>query len=140
MPAPAAPRSEPDPSGVGSTPALVRVEQLTRVFDVSPPWLNRVLAGEPRRLLRAVDDVSFEIRRGETFALVGESGSGKSTVAKMIVGLLRPTAGVVLFDGADLMAAGSIGKNRALRRRLSMIFQDPDASLNPRMMAADIIA
>jgi peptide/nickel transport system ATP-binding protein len=65
---------------------LLRVESLTRVFDVSRPWLNRVIENEPRRLLTAAADISFEIAKGETFAIVGESGSGKSTVAKLIVG------------------------------------------------------
>ncbi len=118
----------------------IKVENLVRVFDVSRPWLNRVIEQEPRRLLTAVDGVSFAIARGETFALVGESGSGKSTIAKMIVGLVQPTAGRILFDGTDLQGDGGLDGNRALRRRLTMIFQDPYASLNPRMTAAEIIA
>ena len=124
------------------TPARehIKVENLVRVFDVSRPWLNRVIEQEPRRLLTAVDGVSFAIPRGDTFALVGESGSGKSTIAKMIVGLVQPTAGRILFDGTDLQGDGGLDGNRALRRRLTMIFQDPYASLNPRMTAAEIIA
>ena len=70
---------------------LVKVENLSRVFDVSKPWLNRALEGLPRRLLTAVADVSFSIAARQTFALVGESGSGKSTVARMIVGLVQPS-------------------------------------------------
>ena len=116
------------------------VTDLVRIFDVSRPWLNRVIEREPRRYLTAVDGVSFAIPRGETFALVGESGSGKSTIAKMIVGLVPPTRGQILFDGTDLHADGGLDGNRALRRRLTMIFQDPYASLNPRMTAAAIIA
>ena len=77
---------------------LIKVDHLTRVFDVSKPWLNRVIERESKQYLRAVDDVSFEINKGETLALVGESGSGKSTIAKMLVGLLKPTSGSVLFD------------------------------------------
>ncbi len=118
---------------------LVSVESLTKIFDVSRPWLYRVLQGEPRRTLTAVDGVSFDIPRGQTFALVGESGSGKSTVAKTMVGLLRPSKGRIVFDGTDISDAAS-GADAALRRRLTMIFQDPYASLNPRMTAAAIIA
>ena len=66
---------------------LLKLEGVSRDFDVSRPWLNRVLEGEPRRLLRAVDGVSFDVSRGETLALVGESGCGKSTVARLIAGL-----------------------------------------------------
>src|SRR5438105_4394936 len=93
---------------------LLRLERVSRDFDVSRPWLNRVLEHEPRRVLRAVDGVSFEVESGETLALVGESGCGKSTVARLIVGLYRPTEGAVAFNG----------------RRMQMIFQDPYASLN----------
>jgi peptide/nickel transport system ATP-binding protein len=137
---PLAPRAPVSSRCAMTDTPLVKIDSLNRVFDVSAPWLNRVLSSEPRRTLTAVDDVSFEIRRGETFALVGESGSGKSTIAKMIVGLLRPSAGRVLFDGTDITTGGDLASNRALRRRLTMIFQDPYASLNPRMSAAAIIA
>jgi peptide/nickel transport system ATP-binding protein len=123
-----------------AAPGHLEVCDLARIFDVSRPWLNRVIERQPRRLLTAVDGVSFAIPRGETFALVGESGSGKSTIAKMIVGLVAPTRGRIVFDGVDLSAGGGLGANRALRRRLTMIFQDPYASLNPRMNAAEIIA
>ncbi|MCP5368882.1 MAG: ATP-binding cassette domain-containing protein, partial [Hyphomicrobiales bacterium] len=78
---------------------LLKVDGLARYFDVSPPWLNRVLEGKPRLSLRAVDGVDFEIAKGRTFALVGESGCGKSTVARLIVGLYKPTRGTVEFDG-----------------------------------------
>ncbi|HVL57592.1 MAG TPA: oligopeptide/dipeptide ABC transporter ATP-binding protein [Burkholderiaceae bacterium] len=119
--------------------SLVRVDSASKVFDVSPPWLNRVLERKPRMLLRAVDSVSFEIERGETLALVGESGCGKSTVARMLVGLYRPTRGSIAFDGHD-MSALSNASGRRLRRRMQMIFQDPYASLNPRWKVAEIIA
>jgi peptide/nickel transport system ATP-binding protein len=104
--------------------ALLSVSHVSRDFDVSPPWLNRVLEREPRRILRAVDDVSFEVERGETLALVGESGCGKSTLARLVVGLYAPTAGRIDFRG----------------RRMQMIFQDPYASLNPRWRVKDIVA
>ncbi len=118
---------------------LVVAEGLGKIFDVSAPWLNRLLEGKPRQLLHAVDGVSFEIRPGETLALVGESGCGKSTIARMLVGLHRPTRGRVLFEGRDL--AGLQGKEESrLKRRLQMIFQDPYASLNPRWKVGRIIA
>jgi len=97
-----------------------------------------MLGGEGRQELRAVDGVSFDIRKGETFALVGESGSGKSTVARMVVGLLPPSGGAIAIDGNVL--SGAEGYPRALRRRLQMIFQDPYASLDPRWRVEDIIA
>ena len=118
---------------------LVVVEDITKVFDVSPPWLNRVIERKPRTLLRAVDGVSFEIARGETLALVGESGCGKSTVARMLVGLYAPSRGHVAFDGTDLSTLGTAA-GKPLRSKLQMIFQDPYASLNPRWKVADIIA
>jgi peptide/nickel transport system ATP-binding protein len=119
---------------------LVEVKGLTRTFDVSKPWLNRVIEGDERKLLRAVQDVTFGIARRETFALVGESGSGKSTVAKMVVGLLEPTAGTVTIDGINMWQGAHAGDLKALRRRIQMIFQDPYASLNPRWRVGRIIA
>jgi len=118
---------------------LIRIENLWRRFDVSKPWLNRVIERQDRQFLTAVADVSFEIAKGETFALVGESGSGKSTIAKMIVGLVRASEGRILFDGQD-MTAMQPADLRSLRRRFQMIFQDPFASLNPRWRVGDIIA
>ena len=119
--------------------ALLKIEHLTRYFDVSKPWLNRVLEREDKQFLTAVADVSFEIKRGETFALVGESGSGKSTIAKMVVGLLGASEGTIDFDGHRM--TGTAGAEmRDLRRRFQMIFQDPFASLNPRWRVGDIIA
>ena len=76
-----------------SSDPLVRVDGLVKTFDVSPPWLNRVIERKPRQFVRAVDDISFDIVRGKTLALVGESGCGKSTVARLLVGLQTPTAG-----------------------------------------------
>ncbi|MEM7566174.1 MAG: oligopeptide/dipeptide ABC transporter ATP-binding protein [Pseudomonadota bacterium] len=121
------------------TDTLVEVRGLTRRFDVSKPWLNRVIEREERRILTAASDVTFDIGRGETFALVGESGSGKSTIAKMMVGLLPPTSGSISIDGTDLWAA-SADRQRELRKQFQMIFQDPYASLNPRWRVADIVA
>ena len=108
----------------------LEVDQLTRTFDVSAPWLNRVLERKPKRYLRAVQDVTFTVGRGKCLALVGESGCGKSTVARLVTGLYAPTEGSIVFapdrNGAPMEA--------------QMIFQDPHASLNPRWRVGDIIA
>src|SRR5438876_8956270 len=117
----------------GATP-LVELIDVARHFDVSPPWLNRVLERKPRALLKAVDGVSLAIASGETLGLVGESGCGKSTVARLIVGLYAPTRGAIEFDGAVVAGDDAIDgtAQRAARRGMQMIFQDPYASLNPR--------
>ena len=119
---------------------LVKVAGLSRYFDVSAPWLNRVIDGQPRLVLRAVDGLDFEINRGETLALVGESGCGKSTVARLVVGLYRPTAGSIVFDGVDMAGLGGRAEMAPIRRRLQMIFQDPFASLNPRWRVSAIVS
>ena len=122
-----------------SSGPLVDVENLTKTFDVSPPWLNRIIERKPRQFVHAVDGVSFTIERGKTLALVGESGCGKSTVARLLVGLHEPTAGRVRFDGTDTAVTFRGSGALALRRRMQMIFQDPYASLNPRWKVADIV-
>ena len=106
--------------------AILEVDALERRFDVSAPWLNRLIERKPRKTLRAVDGVDFTIQRGQTLALVGESGCGKSTIAKLVTGLHAPSGGSIRFHGD--------------RDRLQMIFQDPFASLNPRWRVARIIA
>jgi peptide/nickel transport system ATP-binding protein len=88
---------------------------------------------------RVVDDVSFSIRRGETLGLVGESGSGKSTVARMLLRLVQPTAGEVKYEGRDLLGA-SLREMREMRRRMQIVFQDPYAALDPRMRVREILA
>lgn len=117
---------------------LVHVEDAARWFDVSAPWLERVLSGQSRTMLRAVDGVSFTINRGETLALVGESGCGKSTIARLLVGLYPLTRGAIHIDGQSIAQLKG-PKGKALRRRLQMIFQDPYASLNPRWRVGRII-
>jgi peptide/nickel transport system ATP-binding protein len=118
---------------------LVALHEVGHDFDVSRPWLTRLLERAPRQVLRAVDRVSFEIRRGETFALVGESGCGKSTVARLIVGLERPSRGNIYFDG-EAQTHGTTAWSADVRRRMQMIFQDPYASLNPRWRVHDIVS
>ena len=122
-----------------SSGPLVDVENLSKTFDVSPPWLNRIIERKPRQFVHAVDGVSFSIERGKTLALVGESGCGKSTVARLLVGLHQPSAGRVCFDGTDTAVTFRGSGALALRRRMQMIFQDPYASLNPRWKVADIV-
>ena len=109
-----------------SPPALVEARNLTKEY----PSDNGVT--------RVVDDVSFTILPGETLGLVGESGSGKSTVARMLLRLVEPTAGEVLFEGHPLPSASS-SEMRALRRRMQIVFQDPYAALNPRMRVHQIL-
>jgi peptide/nickel transport system ATP-binding protein len=118
---------------------LVQAHDLDKAFDVSPPWLNRVLERKPRQLLNAVDGVSFDIEKGKTLALVGESGCGKSTVARLLVGLYEPTRGRLTFDGQDAHAVFKTAQAASLRRRIQMIFQDPYASLNPRWIVEDVV-
>jgi peptide/nickel transport system ATP-binding protein len=121
-------------------PPLLQVHELAKYFDVSKPWLARLVENQPRQILKAVNGVSFDIHKGETFSLVGESGCGKSTVAKLIVGLHNPSRGEIVFDGANIADAITRKKSRTLRRRWQMIFQDPYASLNPRWRVRDIVS
>jgi peptide/nickel transport system ATP-binding protein len=131
--------SQPKAGWSGTEAALVEIEGLGRVFDLSKRWLNRVLEGSGKVMLTAVDGVDMSIRRGETYALVGESGSGKSTIAKMVVGLLPPSSGSVHIDGVDIWKELGGAQQRQIRRRIQMIFQDPFASLNPRWRVGSII-
>jgi peptide/nickel transport system ATP-binding protein len=120
--------------------AYLDVSGLSRHFDVSDPLIARLLAGGKRRRLTAVDDVSFRIAKGETYALVGESGSGKSTIARMIVGLERPDSGRIGIDGHTVFdeVNGQVQDN-SLRQKLQMVFQSPYSSLNPRWRVGDIL-
>lgn len=119
---------------------LLQVRDLARYFDVSRPWLARMLERLPKQILKAVDGIDFEIAKGETFSLVGESGCGKSTVARLVVSLYAATKGTIEFDGVDLSKLDSRAEIAPVRRRMQMIFQDPYASLNPRWRVADIVA
>ncbi len=117
----------------------LRAESLQCYFTASPGLIGR-LAGGRTRTVRAVEDVSFDIRQGETFSLVGESGCGKSTVARLIVGLYGLSRGRLSVEGKDLSTADARKRNAAEQAQLQMIFQDPYASLNPRMRVRNIIA
>lgn len=115
--------------------SLLWVENLVKEFDLVKPSLFK----RERETLRAVDSVSFDIRRGETFGLVGESGCGKSTTARCILRLLKPTSGRVLFDEVDLSELGK-EELRQFRQRMQIVFQDPHASLDSRMSVRDLVA
>ena len=120
---------------------FIRIDRLSQRFDLSDPWIARLISRRPKQFLNAVDNVSFNIEKGKTYALVGESGSGKSTIALMAVGLLRPTGGSVLIDGHNLYdRTQSQLEHRRIRRRLQMVFQSPYASLNPRWRVGNILA
>ncbi|MGB4726393.1 MAG: dipeptide/oligopeptide/nickel ABC transporter ATP-binding protein, partial [Thermogutta sp.] len=112
---------------------LLIVRHLKKYFPKRRGLLSRVVANT-----RAVDDVSFAIRRGETLGLVGESGCGKTTLGRTVVRLLEPTSGTIVFDGQDVLKATG-QELRAMRRRMQIVFQDPFSSLNPRMTIKSII-
>ncbi len=113
---------------------LVEVENLRVWFPIRSGLVLDRHVGD----VRAVDDVTFEVRRGETLGLVGESGSGKTTVGRALLRLYKPTAGKIVFDGQDITALGE-RELRPLRRRMQMVFQDPFASLNPRHSVGRIV-
>jgi len=112
---------------------VIKIKNLTKTFELNGGWFAKT-----KRLVRAVDGVSFGVGQGETLGLVGESGCGKSTIGKMIVKLLEPTEGQVLFKGQNIERFGG-SRMRTFRRNVQMIFQDSFSSLNPKMKVADII-
>ncbi|MBN2334574.1 ABC transporter ATP-binding protein [Candidatus Bathyarchaeota archaeon] len=116
------------------TETLLKVEHLKKYFPIRGGILSQQIAS-----VRAVDDVSFEVQKGETFGLVGESGCGKTTLGRCILLLTKPTDGKILFEGKSLTEL-SPRELQKLRQEMAMIFQDPYSSLNPRMTVADIIA
>jgi len=114
---------------------LLEVRNLTKIFDLAESPFGGRRSGE----VRAVDDVSLDIQEGETLGLVGESGSGKSTLGRLILRLIEPTSGAIVFDGVDLLQASG-SELRRLRRDMQIIFQDPFGSLDPRYRVEDVIA
>ena len=129
-----APQGQPAATSVPSSEALMTVTGLTKHFPVTRGVILRRRLG----LVRAVDDVSFDVVRGQTLGIVGESGCGKTTTARMLVRLTEPTGGQIVFDGHDIthLRAGAM---RPLRREVQMIFQDPYSSLNPRHTVGAIV-
>jgi ABC-type oligopeptide transport system ATPase subunit len=115
--------------------ALLEVRNLSKTFPVG----ESAFGGAAKGVVRAVDDVSFDIAAGETLGLVGESGSGKSTLGRMVLRLIEPTSGSVRFDGHDVLAAGR-GEMRRMRRDMQIIFQDPFGSLDPRFRVEDVVS
>ena len=119
---------------VESRPTLLRIEELKKYFPITAGFLGRQVGQ-----IKAVDDVSFAVPEGQTYALVGESGSGKTTVGKTVSRLIRPTGGDILFDGTNISSLDE-GELKEWRREMQMVFQDPAASLNPRRRVANIVA
>jgi len=128
------PRDDRAPDEPHSGEEILEVRHLSKHFEVSGGFF-----GARRGIVKAVDDVSFSIRRGETLGLVGESGCGKTTTGRCVLQLEKPTSGSIFFEGKDL-AAASPAELRAVRRKMQVIFQDPYSSLNPRMTVGQIIA
>jgi peptide/nickel transport system ATP-binding protein len=126
------------PPAASAPKELVRLEHVTKHFPVQSGFLAMLLNRGHIPAVRAVDDVTFAIRKGEVFGLAGESGSGKSTVGRLVLRLLEPTAGKVFFDDIDLVRLKSEPMRR-MRSRMQLVFQDPLASLNPRMTIGEAI-
>lgn len=118
---------------------LLEVRNLHIKFDISKPFIHRLLNRAEKTYVHAVRGIDFSIRKGETFSLVGESGCGKSTVARLLSGLYQPTDGDISYQGTILAEATS-EQRQHIRRRCQMIFQDPFASLNPRWKVERIVA
>jgi len=118
--------------------ALVEVRRLKKYFDVEKGFLESLFS-KHKKVVHAVDGISFSIQTGEAFGLVGESGSGKTTTGLLVLGLIKPTDGKVFFEGRDIFALKKKELQR-LRQKMQVIFQDPTASLDPRMTIKDIIS
>jgi oligopeptide transport system ATP-binding protein len=126
------PSEAPAAEGARRAPQILQAEGLSKLYPVSRGLVRKTV------FVHAVEDVTFYVRRGETLGLVGESGSGKSTIGRLVLRLVEPTLGRVVFDGVDL---GRLGERelRATRRRMQIVFQDPLSALDPRMTVAETV-
>lgn len=116
---------------------ILIVDHVKKYFPVEKSFIERIIS-KKKLFVRAVDGISFNVLRGEVLGLVGESGSGKTTTGLMIVGLIKPTEGKIIFDGVNLPDLNS-KELRQIRKKIQMVFQDPTASLNPRMRIGDSV-
>jgi peptide/nickel transport system ATP-binding protein len=117
---------------------LLRVIDLKKHFEPHQSLAQAISGQKKRKLVRAVDGVTFDIRKGEIFGLIGESGSGKTTTGKLVMKLIEPTSGKMIFSGEDVTVLGK-EPLKAYRRKVQMIFQDPYASMNPRFKIKDVL-
>lgn len=117
---------------------ILSVKNLKKYFEPHASFTQSILGSGQKKVIKAVDDISFDIRRGEIFGLIGESGSGKTTTGKLVMKLLEPTSGQMLFNGEDVTHLDK-EQLKAYRRKVQMIFQDPYASMNPRFKIRDVL-
>jgi peptide/nickel transport system ATP-binding protein len=117
---------------------ILSIKNLKKYFEPHQSFAQSIVGGGQKKLIKAVDDISFDIRRGEIFGLIGESGSGKTTTGKLVMKLIEPTSGQMVFNGEDVTRLDK-EKLKQYRRKVQMIFQDPYASMNPRFKIKDVL-